>query len=135
MIDTLSIYLAKLLGLSFLIIGIALLFKTKDFQNTAKDVAKSNAFMTLISIIPLVIGLSIIIGHNIWEKNWTIIVTIVGWLIFIAGIIRLFFHKHIMKTCAKISKNKKAFVWAGIILIIIGLYLAGKGFFEETFLF
>jgi len=135
MIDSLSIYLAKLIGLVFMIFGIALFSKPQDFQNTLKDVAKSNAIMTLISIIPLTLGLAIVICHNIWIQHWIVLITIIGWLILIVGILRIFFHKEIMKKCAKMANNRLYFVWLGIFMFIIGGYLSGKGFFGEKFFF
>jgi hypothetical protein len=135
MIDPLSIYLGKLIGLAFLIFGIALFSKPQDFQSTAKDVARNNAIMTLISFIPLVIGLAIVIGHNVWVEHWIVLITILGWLILFCGILRLFFHKEIMKRLAKMANNKKIFVWTGIVMFIIGAYLAGKSFFGHRFFF
>ncbi|MBN2478693.1 MAG: hypothetical protein JXA94_00530 [Parachlamydiales bacterium] len=134
MIDPLSLYLSKLIGLAFIIIGIALFAKPHDFQNTVKDVAKSNAIMTLISVCPLVVGLAIVIGHNIWVSHWIVLITIIGWLILVCGVIRLFFHKEIMEKMAKIATKKHYFVWVGIALFLVGCYLAGKGFFAEKFL-
>lgn len=128
MVDDLSIYLAKLIGLSYAFIGIALFFKPHDFQNTIKIIAKSNGIMSLISIIPLIVGLAIIIGHNIWVMHWVVLITIIGWLIFLKGILRLFFYKEVMKRWEKLAVNKKFFVWLGIVLFIVGLYLAAKGF-------
>jgi len=135
MVDSLSIYLGKLIGLAWLIVGIALFSKPQDFQGTVKDVAKSNAIMTLISFIPLVVGLAIVIAHNIWVEHWIVLITIIGWLTLICGIIRLFFHKEIMKKMAKAATNRKIFVWIGIIMFIVGAYLAGKGFFGHRFFF
>ncbi len=135
MIDPLSIFLAKLIGLAMLIIGIAIFAKPQDFQNTVKDVSKSNAIMTLISIMPLVVGLAIIISHNIWVNHWIVIITFLGWLITAIGVIRLFFHKDLMKCMAKCCMNKKPFVITGIIMFVVGAYLAGKGFFGNKFFF
>ena len=41
-VDALSFYLAKLLGVVLVIIGIALFSKTKHFQDTVKEVSKIN---------------------------------------------------------------------------------------------
>jgi len=130
---TLSIFLAKLIGLTFLIFGISLISKPKDYQDTVKDISKSNAIMTLISVIPLITGIAIVISHNIWVKNWIVVITVIGWLIFFAGIVRLFFHKAIMKMLAKKALNKKFFIWIGIILFIVGGFLSIKGFYTERF--
>ncbi|NGX56786.1 MAG: hypothetical protein K1060chlam5_01032 [Candidatus Anoxychlamydiales bacterium] len=133
MISPLTYFLAKLFGLVFLFLGIALFSKPQDYQSTAKEIAKSNAFMTLISLIPLVIGVSLIISHNLWIKNWPVIITVIGWFIFLCGIIRLFFHRHVMKYMGKQANNKSFFVSVGILLFIFGAYLASKGFFGNKF--
>ncbi len=130
----LSIFLAKLIGLALLIIGIAILGKTKNFQDSVRDCSKNHAIMTLISFMPLIAGLAIVISHNSWDKDWTIVVTLVGWLILLIGVIRLFFHKDIMMKMAILAKNKNMFITIGIVLIIIGGYLAGKGFYGSKFL-
>lgn len=135
MMDALSLYLARLLGLAFLIVGIALFSKPKNFQDTVRDVSKNDAIMTIISFMPLVAGLAIVIGHNIWVSHWTVVITVVGWLILIGGIIRLFFHKEVMAKMAKMATNKKFFVYMGIFLFLLGAYLAGKGFFGQKFFF
>jgi hypothetical protein len=131
--DPLSFYLAKLIGLTLLILGIALVTRTQSFQNTVKDVAKSNALMTLISILPLVVGLAIVISHNIWIKHWTVLITIIGWLILLCGLARLFFHKELMKYMAKTAVNRSFFIFWGIIFIIFGGFLVAKSFFGTTF--
>jgi heme O synthase-like polyprenyltransferase len=133
MISPLTYFLAKLFGLVFIFLGVSLFSKPHDFQNTAKEIAKSNAFMTLISLIPLVAGVSLIISHNIWIKNWPVIITVLGWVIFFCGIIRLFFHKHVMQYMAKQAANKSFFVSVGILMFIFGAYLASKGFFGNKF--
>ena len=118
MISPLNYFLAKFFGLVFIFVGAALFFKPQDYQANAKDIAKSNAIMTLISILPIVAGVSLIISHNIWVKNWPVIITVLGWVIFFCGIIRLFFHKHIMMYMGKQANNKSFFVSVGILLFI-----------------
>src|SRR3972149_11380281 len=125
MIDSLSIFLAKFLGLSLLIIGIALFSKYKDFQDTVKDVSKNDAIMTIVSIMPLISGLALVISHNVWEMKWIVVITIISWLILITGFVRLFFHKEMMKKMAKMSGNKNYFIYSGIALFLVGLYLCG----------
>jgi len=133
--DPLSIFLGKLIGLAWLIVGIALVTRPQSFQDTVKDVAKSNAIMTLISFIPLVIGLAIVIGHNVWIKHWTVLITIIGWLVLICGLMRLFFHKEIMKYMAKTATNRSFFIFWGVILILVGGFLTAKSFFGQAFFY
>ena len=42
-------------------------------------------------LLLLICGLLIIVGHNIWVADWHVIVTIVGWLTVLKGVIVLMF--------------------------------------------
>jgi uncharacterized membrane protein len=126
--DDLSLYLAKLIGLTIFIMGLAMVFNKLNFQKTAQEISHSHALMTLIAILPLVLGLAMILAHNVWVFDWPVIVTIVGWLIFICGILRLFFHNYVMKMLEKVGKSGKKFLYGGVIMIILGAILAYMGF-------
>lgn len=45
----------------------------------------------LNGLILFIGGLAIIRFHNIYTAQWTLTITILGWMIFIAGIYRMFF--------------------------------------------
>jgi hypothetical protein len=126
--NDLSLYLAKLIGLTIFILGTAMVVNKSNFQKTAQEMSHSHAFVTLIAFIPLVIGLAMILAHNVWVMDWPVIITLFGWLIFLCGIIRLFFHNYIMKLLVKISRTGKKFLYGGIIMIFLGAILAYIGF-------
>lgn len=126
--DQLTLYLAKLIGLYLLIIGISIIFKTAHYQKSMKELCKSDALMMLISIMPLVIGLSIILGHNVWVKSWATIITIIGWIIFIAGLVRLFFYKKVMQIISKKAEQKTFLITMGVICALFGAALTYLGF-------
>ena len=128
--DAHSIFLAKLIGLALMIFGIAILVRMESFQNSLKDISKSDALMTMISVLPLIAGLAIVLAHNLWEANWTILVTIMGWIILLAAIVRLFFHKMIMKKMAEKWQSKPFFYVIGIVIIIIGAIFTYFGFWS-----
>lgn len=126
--DPLSIYLAKLLGLYFVIMGMAVFFRTAHYQRSLKEISGSDAIMNIISILPLAVGLSIVIGHNVWVKNWTVLITIAGWVILIKGVCRLFFYKRTMKHMEKIADRKSLLSFAGFIMFVVGVVLSYCGF-------
>ncbi|MFA5250545.1 MAG: hypothetical protein WC371_03970 [Parachlamydiales bacterium] len=126
--EMLSIYLAKLLGLYFLIMGLAIFFKTSHYQKSLKEMGGSDALMTVISIMPLVVGLSIVLGHNLWVDEWPVLITILGWLLLVKGLIRLFCYKTVMKKTLKIAEKKSFLKTAGLVLGLIGLILCYLGF-------
>jgi hypothetical protein len=128
MIDPLTMYLAKLIGFSIGFFGLAMIVRTGNFQKTISQISKSDAMMTLISIFPLVAGFAIVLAHNVWVKDWSVVITIIGWIILLIGLARLFYHKALMHQMAKKAKSKEFFKVLGIVLVIIGAYLVYMGF-------
>ena len=107
---------------------IVTVFSIAHFQKSIKEISGSDALMTLISILPLAIGLSIVLGHNVWKMHWSVLITIMGWLILVISICRLFFYKKIMQIMAIKSEQKYFVMTMGVIIIIIGAVLSYLGF-------
>lgn len=126
--DPLTLYLAKLLGLYFLIIGVSIIFRTSHYQKSMKELSKSEALMMIISVMPIVIGLSIILGHNVWSNGWGIFITVLGWIIFIVGLVRLFLYKQVMHLISKKAEHKAFLITLGVILALVGASLTYFGF-------
>ena len=86
--STLTIYLARLIGLSAVLLVAALLIRGNSLiMATVAD----GPVMLVYAIFSLAAGLAIILGHNIWSGgSLPVIVTLVGWLIFAKGLVLLF---------------------------------------------
>lgn len=41
-------------------------------------------------VLMFVAGLAIVRDHNLWVRNWTILVTMTGWFFLLLGLIRMF---------------------------------------------
>lgn len=122
-----SIFLAKFIGLYCVIIGLVMLIKQKFLHFMIKDVGRSHFNMFIVALITLLFGIPLIICHNVWVKDWPVVITVFGWLCFIAGIVRFLFAEAIMNICA--NKNFKVMIIVGgIFSIIIGLFLCYYGF-------
>ena len=51
----------------------------------------NHALVCLTGMINLVIGLLIVVSHNIWVAEWPVVVTIVGWVVLLQALMRIFF--------------------------------------------
>ena len=76
-------------------------------------------------IAGLIAGTFLATFHNIWVKSWPIIITLLGWVAIIEGVLFIAFPKPMLKAGKKISKNEK--VW-GIFALIFGLLMGYFGF-------
>ena len=68
-----------------------------------------------------------ILAHNIWVKNWQIIITILGWLSLIKGLSLLFMPELVKKYTKNIEKSQ-FLPYALVLGIIIGLIITYFGF-------
>jgi hypothetical protein len=84
-----SLFLAKLIGPVCLVIGLALLINGAAFRALAGDFLNNPALMFLSGVITLPAGLAIVLTHNVWAGDWRILITILGWLAVIGGLIRI----------------------------------------------
>ncbi len=68
-------------------------------------------------------GLALIRSHNKWTIDWTILITLIGWLCLLLGLYRMFF------PCSKqLERNTFTYVTLGTIFIT-GLFLTVKAYF------
>lgn len=122
-----SIFLAKVLGLWFFIGCLAPLVRPKLFETIVKEFNRSEAFLYFTGFLSLIIGILIIVGHNVW-MGWPIVITLVGWLIFIRGIVRIFFVENSNKILNWFLANKVYLYISLVVGLVIGLYLLYFGF-------
>jgi hypothetical protein len=84
-----SVFLAKLLGPFFLAAGAGLLFNGMAFRGIADEFLRSPALVFLAGLIVMPAGLAIVLTHNVWALNWPVLITILGWLALLGGMLRL----------------------------------------------
>ena len=124
-----SVFIARIFGLCYLIVGAGLLFNRKVFQRVMEDFCKNAALVFFTGVFVLVIGVVIILTHNVWVANWTVIITIIGWLAFIKGIWMIIFPNTVSRFMQAYQKNKNLLTIHSIFALIFGVVLAFFGFF------
>lgn len=118
-----SIFIAKVLGPYMIIMAIAMSLNAKRVKALLTDKANVS-FMLVSGMLAVVFGLMIVVTHNLWEANWKVIITVIGWLALIKGIVRLFFPEHTMKSISNMIRKKKAFHVTAFVILLIGAYLS-----------
>lgn len=125
-----SIFLAQAFSLYLIIIGLAMLFKRQRFVQVVDDLVASPASIFIIAVITLMLGILLVLSHNVWVANWQVVITLLAWLTLVAGIVRTFFPEYIVKMAKNI--HKPAFLYtAAIITLVLGAYLGYMGFFAH----
>ena len=86
---TSSIFLARLMGPVFLVVGAGLLLNGVVFRALTQEFLDSTALIFLSGLITLPAGLAVALTHNLWTPDWRVLITILGWLMVIGGAVRL----------------------------------------------
>ena len=120
----LSILVAKMLALIYISVGVGMLSgKFKD-KKIIEDFENSPGLTYFAGMITLILGMLLVGYHNIWIKNWTLVITLIGWLILLKGIMLIAFPQ-----CISFFKGWYKYTrTSGLIFIAFGLLCGYFGF-------
>jgi hypothetical protein len=116
----LSLFFAKFWGWYLIIFFMILSLNPKRIKQIFEDL-KDEKFLILISFIAIIIGLTNIILHNIWELNYKIIITLIGWFSLFIGLALFIFPKWTVDWL-KVTNVKFVQVMYTL-LFLVGLFL------------
>jgi len=125
----LSIFIAKYAGLMYLAAGLGFLLSNKYYADMIKNIGKDKTSILFSGILSFFLGLTLVLFHNFWVADWTVIITILGWLGLIKGICLLVFPGITLKMADFFYKMKNFITIAGVFAIILGGVLTYYGFF------
>ena len=124
-----SVFLAKLIGLYMVIVAVGILLNRKIYHNLMKDFSNSHALIYLGGVLALIIGLLIVLIHNVWVAGWPVIITIFGWVGLIKGIFIIIFPNSVVKLVQTYQKRTVLLTVNLVIILILGIFLIFKGYF------
>jgi uncharacterized membrane protein len=123
-----EIFLAKLFGLYFLIAGGVVMLRQKSFMPIVMDFFNSKPLIMLVGLIELLAGLAIVIAIPNVTPDWRGVIALIGYTMVAEGVI------YLASPYTKLHKFLKHFntpTWytsGGLFAVVLGAYLAGKGF-------
>jgi hypothetical protein len=84
----------------------------------------------LSGVLMLVAGLAIVQAHNVWRRDWTVLVTLSGWFFLLLGLFRMFAAGLYQQESA--SASSMVFIILEGILFVVGLIITFKAFSPST---
>ncbi len=124
---SLSIFLAQVIGLYLFLVSLAMLVHHQRFKKTAVDLAGIPLMITLTGVCMLILGLLIVVDHNIWVPDWPVVVTIIGWILLLQGLMRLFVPDAFIRM-SKDMQGKMVYTLGCWVRLFVGIYLIWAGF-------
>lgn len=123
--EHISIFLAKFWGWYLIIFFLILSLNPKRILQIIKNL-EDQKFVILAAFLAIIIGLLNILSHNIWEGDWRLIITIIGWIALFKGLALFIFPERIVSWYGFI--NIKFVQVLYMLLFLVGIFLLNKGY-------
>jgi hypothetical protein len=120
-----SIFLAKFWGWYLLIFFLILSLNPKRIKQIFNDL-KDEKFLIISSFVAIIIGLLNILFHNIWELNYKLVITLIGWMSFFIGLSLFILPKQTVSRLEIINIKLVQVIYT--LLFFVGLYLLNTAY-------
>jgi hypothetical protein len=125
---TLTILLAKVIGIVLVVTGAAILFRRDYFLPVFAAYVEQRLLRTTMSMIELLTGVLLVVAHNHWSPLPAAIITLLGWMAIFESTIYLFLSDRLVAKFIATFNTQAWYVVGGLLAILVGIYLAGFGF-------
>ena len=123
-----EIFLAKLFGMYFILMGVIMLLRRRSIIPAIRDFASNAGLRVVIGAIEIIAGLALVINYSVVSLSVPGIISLVGYMMVIEGILYMSMPAKFVQSFIR-SFNKPVWYHAGgAIAIVAGIYLAGTGF-------
>ncbi|WP_072389669.1 hypothetical protein [Hyphomicrobium sp. CS1GBMeth3] len=120
--------IAGFAGPIMMAVAAAMLINRRAIVGTIKDVSNNPGFIFFAGILTLLAGLAIVRTHNVWSTEWTVLVTVIGWLAIIGGIVRIVWPKQVASFSNKAMSTENAITAWALVALLLGAFLTAKGY-------
>ena len=122
-----SIIIAKIIGPVLLIAAIPMLMNPSYMRQMAEEFINSKAWIFMAGLMALIPGVAILATHYVWQ-GWPIVITLFGWIMVFAGIVRLMFPTFIQKIAKNMMKDNKMIIGGALLWLFFGAFLTYQGY-------
>lgn len=123
-----SFMVAQVLGLYMLITAIILLSRANYYKELIQQLEYNNVAIWISASISLMLGIFLVIIHNIWVLEPRLLVTIICWIILIKSVLWLAIPEKMLELTKRCYSGSGYYITL-VIMVIIGILILTKGFY------
>ena len=109
--------------MAFIMLG-----KTKYFRDVMLRLDPYNLSIPMGAAFGLMLGLFLVVIHNVWAWEPRLLITIISWLIIVKSVLWLGFPVRMLNMCKKMYAGAWFYIMA-VIMLVAGVFLLAKGFY------
>jgi len=119
----LTYFLAQLIGLYLLIVGLLMLFRKRMFLEVINEFYERPSSLFIAGWLAMFLGLMLVLSYNYWNTSiLALVITIAGWAALLKGATLLLFPKAMIRLMHSFRLEKFFYLYA-VVVLIIGAYL------------
>lgn len=119
----------QLIGVIYLAVGIGIILFPEFYNKVMAGFMDNPTTQYMGGMFAMIAGFLLVRFHNVWVKDWPVIITIIGWIALVKGTLLIVLPKPFMEMSRKfLSTTSMLTIWA-IVAIILGLLCCWLGFF------
>lgn len=123
-----SFFLGRALGIYLLIVSLSMLFNRGVFFNTFQQWSEQPGTITLTAFISIILGILMVLVHNVWVADWRIVITLLAWLTLIKGIVRLNFPHAVPQTMEYFHQHRIGYYILSVFCLLLAIFLLAFSF-------
>lgn len=123
-----TIWIAKFLGPIILVLSIPMIVTPGQLEETTRRFLEDRPLILISGMLAMVAGLAIVNTHNVWEWNWSIIVTLFGWALVLGGALRILAPGIAHDVGGAMIRSLIVTRVAGMIWAFLGVFLTYKAY-------
>ena len=128
---TTSKWIAGLMGPTFVAMAAALLINLNSMPELTEEISHEPMLILVSGTLLFIAGLAILRVHNRWAADWSTVVTVLGWLAILAGLVRMLFPIELATVIPGIGQRSDVIGPALVVFLLLGIFLTYKAYGPE----
>jgi hypothetical protein len=125
---TLTAYIAQLLGLYLVLSGVLMIVREQAMMILVPKFVDSPPFIYFLGSLRVLVGLAIVLAHNMWIGTLGTVMIAFGWVTLLRGIAMLLLPAETERKILAIFSRGNVWYATAIVAIVLGGWLAYAGF-------
>jgi uncharacterized membrane protein len=122
-----AVFIARLIGPAFVAVGLGIPANGPFYTALILEAVHSPTLIYFSGLMALVPGLAILNVHRSWS-GWPVIITIIGWLMVIGGVIRLVLPATTATLASDLYSKPFVLLIVALVVLVVGAYLCFEGY-------
>jgi hypothetical protein len=120
--------IAGLIGPTLLVTGIAVFLNGSLFPQMIEAASADLIIIFLSGFLLFVVGVAIVRVHNVWAAGWPLIITVLGWLCILGGVVRLWFPVWALHIAGWFIQFPAVLIGIATVFLALGAFLTFQAF-------